>query len=207
MKKYILIVVAALFSIAAVAAGTNGTSPDQAEANYTKVINGRADDILKLLSLSDTNQAAEVHGAIVAQYRALNSWHEANDSRLRQAKSDTNAITQIKASLKTLHIKFLGELSAHLTPEQIEKVKDKMTYGKVQFTYSGYMSQYPNLTEEQKAKILEMLKEAREDAMDGGSSDEKTAIFQRYKGRINNYLSKQGLHPEKKNRPAAVGTN
>lgn len=207
MKKYSLIVVAALFSIAAVAAGTNGTSPDQAEANYTKVINGRADDILKLLSLSDTNQAAEVHGAIVAQYRALNSWHEANDSRLQQAKSDTNAISQIKASLKTLHIQFLGELSAHLTPEQIEKVKDKMTYGKVQFTYNGYMSQYPNLTEEQKAKILEMLKEAREDAMDGGSSDEKTAIFQRYKGRINNYLSKQGLHPEKKTRPAAVGTN
>jgi hypothetical protein len=40
--------------------------------------------------------------------------------------------------------------------------------------------------------------------MDGGSSDEKTAIFQRYKGKINNYLSKQGIHParEKAAKPA-----
>jgi len=39
--------------------------------------------------------------------------------------------------------------------------------------------------------------------MDGGSAPEKTAIFQRYKGKINNYLSKQGIHPEKKEKPSA----
>jgi L,D-peptidoglycan transpeptidase YkuD (ErfK/YbiS/YcfS/YnhG family) len=82
-----------------------------------------------------------------------------------------------------------------------------MTYGKVQFTFSGYVSQYPNLPEENKKEILRLLKEAREDAMDGGSSEEKTAIFQRYKGKINNYLSKQGIHPEKKKADSAAPTN
>ena len=73
-----------------------------------------------------------------------------------------------------------------------------MTYGKVQFTFAGYLAQYPNLSEVNKEKILEFFKQAREEAMDGGSAGEKTAIFQRYKGRINNYLSRQGIHPEKK---------
>ena len=41
-----------------------------------------------------------------------------------------------------------------------------------------------------------MLKEAREEAMDGGSAEEKTAVFQRYKGKINNFLSRQGIHPD-----------
>jgi hypothetical protein len=33
--------------------------------------------------------------------------------------------------------------------------------------------------------------------MDGGSAAEKTAVFQKYKGKINNYLSKQGIHAAK----------
>ena len=85
-------------------------------------------------------------------------------------------------------------------------MKDKLTYGKVQFTYAGYMADYPNLADDHKQKILAMLKEAREEAMDGGSAEEKTAVFQRYKGKINNYLSKQGIHPEKR-KAAAVTTN
>jgi hypothetical protein len=41
------------------------------------------------------------------------------------------------------------------------------------------------------------LKEARELAMDGESSDKKHAIFGKYKGRINNYLSAQGYDMKK----------
>ncbi len=48
------------------------------------------------------------------------------------------------------------------------------------------------LTEEQKKYIYAALVEAREHAMDGGSSKEKHGWFGKYKGRINNYLSKAG---------------
>jgi Spy/CpxP family protein refolding chaperone len=102
--------------------------------------------------------------------------------------------------LKALHDQFIAKLSADLTAEQVEKVKDKMTYNKVQVTYNGYIQMLPDLTQEQKAKILEMLKEAREIAMDGGSAEEKTAVFEKYKGRINNYLSKQGYDLAKASR-------
>jgi hypothetical protein len=192
----------ALLSFATLAAETNLT-PQQIEADYTEKIEGRTAEILKILALSDTNKAAKVHDIIIAQYRALNAWHDANDAKLKAARADTNAVAQIRASLKPLHNDFLAKLAENLSPEQVDQVKDKMTYGKVQFTYTGYLTQYPNLPEANRQKILELLKEAREDAMDGGSAEEKTAVFQRYKGKINNYLNKEGIHPP----PKAAKTN
>jgi len=67
-----------------------------------------------------------------------------------------------------------------------------MTYGKVKVTYDAYCEIVPNLTEAQKTRILDLLKEAREEAMDAGSSDEKSAVFKKYKGKINNYLTAEG---------------
>ena len=204
MKIYIIAMVALLgLSVATVLADkkSGGTDtnlpPEQVEANYTKAIEGRTDGVLKALALTDAAAGAKVHDAVIAQYRALKAWHEANDAQLKAAKGDTNAIAAIRVSLKILHDGFLAKLGEVLTPAQVETVKDKLTYGKVQFTFGGYVAQYPALTEAQKQRVLELLKEAREEAMDGGSADEKTAVFQRYKGKINNYLSKQGLHPDK----------
>ena len=126
---------------------------------------------------------------------------------LKAARGDTNAVAQIRSSLQVLHDNFLVKLGENLSPQQVEQVKDKMTYGKVQFTFAGYVAQYSDLSEANKQKILELLKEAREEAMDGGSAAEKTAVFQRYKGKINNYLSKQGIHPEKKSNVSQSETN
>lgn len=197
MNRNILICLFTLLACAGFAAQNNLT-PEQTEANYTKAIEGRTADILKILALSDTNKIARVHDAIIAQYRALNAWHDANDAKRKAAKSDTNALAQIEDSLKAIHNQFLAKLAENLTPEQVDAVKDKMTYGKVQFTFKGYMVEYPNLPEAQQQKVLEFLKEARELAMDGGSAEEKSAIFNKYKGKINNYLSKEGFHPPAK---------
>ena len=201
----IILLALASFAAKEKPAGTN-LSPEQVEANYTRTIESRTADILQALGLNDTNRAAQVHDIIIAQYRALRAWHDDNDAKLKAAKTDPNAEAQIRASLKKQHDAFLSRLAENLTPEQVEKVKDKMTYGKVQFTYAGYVAQYPGLSDANKEKILELLKEAREEAMDGGSAEEKTAIFQRYKGKINNYLSAQGIHPAKQ-KPAAKPPN
>jgi ATP-dependent Lon protease len=196
----------AVLSFAAFAAETNST-PEQAEAKYTAAIEGRTADILKVLALTDGDKTVKVHDAIIAQYRALKAWHDENDAKLKASAKDTNAVAQIRSSLKTIHDAFLARLSESLTPEQIEQVKDKMTYGKGQFTFAGYLAAYPNLADEHQQKILELLKQAREEAMDGGSAEEKTAVFQKCKGRINNYLSKQGIHPDKKTATVKTETN
>jgi Protein of unknown function (DUF3826) len=198
MKGTLLFIAVALLAAPAFAAKekpaateTNLTS-EQAEANYTQAIEKRTADILEVLALSDTNQAAKVHDAVIAQYRSLRAWHDANDDRLKQAAKDTNVVTQIQASLKALHDPFILTLSNNLTPTQVEQVKDKMTYGKVKVTYDAYLEIVPGLTDTDKARILELLKAAREEAMDCGSSKEKDAVFKKYKGKINNYLSTNG---------------
>lgn len=169
-------------------------SPAQREASYTKAIEGRTANILKALALNDTNQADRVHNIIMAQWRALRAWHDTNDARLKQAikAGDSNAVAQIRTSLKSLHDQFLSELSTNLAPQQVDMVKDKMTYDKVEVTYKAYDQIVPNLTDADKTKILELLKQAREEAMDCGSAEEKSAVFKKYKGKINNYLSAQG---------------
>jgi hypothetical protein len=93
-----------------------------------------------------------------------------------------------------LHADYLARLSAELTPAQIDQVKDGMTYGVLPLTYRVYQEMFPQLTADQKAQILAWLTEAREHAMDGGTSDEKHAWFGKYKGRINNYLSAAGYN-------------
>jgi hypothetical protein len=171
-------------------AGGAAVSPD---AKYSTVIDQRSQKIVQSLGLSDTNVAAKVHDIIMAQYRTLNDWHTANDPKIKAAKHDQAAIATIRSSLQTLHDGYLAGLAQYLTPAQVERIKDAMTYGKVQFTFNGYCSQYPELSETNKQEILRMLKDAREEAMDAGSAKDKTAVFQRYKGKINNYLSKQGI--------------
>ena len=211
---FLLITLAALLASTATAkdnpTAESTLTPEPAEAKYLAVIGERSQKIVDALDLSDTNAAARVHGIIMAQYRALNDWHNTNDAKIKAAKGDQETIAQVSAPLKQLHAQYLAQLALDLTPEQVEIVKDKMTYGKVQFTYKGYLIEYPSLNEEQKAEVLRLLKEAREEAMDGGSSDEKSAIFNRYKGKINNYLSKQGIHPakkEKKSQPESSPSN
>lgn len=196
MKKTLFLIAALLISLPAFAAkekpAETNLSPEQIEANYAKAIESRTAGILQALELSDTNRAARVHDLIITQYRALRAWHDEHDAGLKAAKSDTNAVAQIQESLRKLHREFVAGLSENLTPEQVETVKDKMTYGVVQVTYNAYLEIVPNLTDADKAKILELLKTGREEAMDGGSSQEKAAIIKKYKGKINIYLTAHG---------------
>jgi hypothetical protein len=174
------------------AAVSTNAPPDETELKYTQAIEGRTAEILALLDITDPVTKEKVHDTIMAQYRDLRAWHDSNDAKLKASAKDTNAVAQINASLKTLHNEFLARLAVNLTPEQIDKVKDKMTYGVAQVTFNAYTQMYPDLTDAEKKQIMAWLIEARETSMDQGTSNEKHAVFGKYKGRINNYLSKQG---------------
>lgn len=183
-------------------AGAAEPATADSEAAYTKAIEGRATDVVDALKLDDPATAARVHGIIVARYRELRDWHDANDAKVKElGKAEDEGgkaeLARIGASRKAGHDAFLSRLSADLTPEQVEVVKDRMTYNVVNVTYNAYVDQIPALGKAQKAKIRELLVEAREIAMDEGSSKEKHAVFGKYKGKINNYLSKEGYDLKK----------
>jgi Protein of unknown function (DUF3826) len=165
-------------------------SAEETEAAYTQSIEKRAAGILADLNLKDEAKAARVRQILLAQYRALRDWHGTNDVPLKKAGPDERQ--RINGSLKSLHDQFLHSLGAELSDQQIEQVKDKLTYNKVKVTYDAYAEIVPKLTESEKKQIMEYLKQAREEAIDAGSSEEKSAIFKKYKGKINNYLDQQG---------------
>ena len=175
-----------------IANAADAPNPEQ-EAAYTADLNKRADGMLQDLNLRDAGKAARVKQTIIDQYRAI---RQIDDTVAAIPKEQKDAIKQAKeqatAEKKPLHDQFLAKLSSDLTPEQVETVKDKMTYNKVAVDFNAFCDMLPQLTDAQKQYILTQLKEARETAMDQGSSKEKHDVFGKYRGRINNYLSKEG---------------
>lgn len=179
------------------------------KAAYRKVISGRADKIAIKLGIQDTVKKNVVRDIIADQYIALNDIHTSRDEKIKALKADKSLeknaravkVSEIEAEagpkLARLHNEYIAKLSKQLNKDQIEKVKDGMTYSVLPITYKGYMEMLPDLKEKQKEQILAYLTEAREYAMNAGSSEKKHAWFGKYKGKINNYLSAEGVETKK----------
>lgn len=174
------------------------------DANYTRVITQRSAKIVTAIGITDSAKFKKVRAVLVDQYRFINDVHNkrnADVKAIKDAAGDDKAganakIAAIDSSLdKQLnkqHSIFLTKLGKELSAGQIDKVKDEMTYKVMPITYGAYLDELPQLTEPQKAQLKAWLVEAREHAIDAESSDKKHAVFGKYKGRINNYLSKEG---------------
>ncbi len=175
---------------------------------YQKVLLHRSEKIVAGLGISDTIISNKVTKQIAQQYYQLNAIHDKSKAAVTVIKtgnlSKEQAEEQLKqevdkkaAGLKQLHNHFIALLAKRLTPAQVEKVKDGMTYGVLPITWAAYLDMLQNLTPEQRDKMYVWLVEARELAMDEGSSDAKHAVFGKYKGKINNYLSAAGYNMKK----------
>lgn len=174
------------------------------DPEYIKVTNERATKIVAKLALGNAEKEKAVTDIIAQQFRDLSEIQDGRDAEIKKIKEDTSLskekqnekIDKLKAkadqSIEKLHKAYLKKLGKRLSEDKITEVKDGMTYGVLPITYAGYQDMLPALTKEQKEYIYNALVEAREHAMDGGSSKEKHGWFGKYKGRINNYLSKQG---------------
>lgn len=206
-KKYFWVLAFIVFSISATAqSNTQQTSEEQ---TYLKVIDQRAQKIVGTLGIKNADKAERVKDIIATRYHQLNDWQNEEEAKVKAAKAEN---TTDKAALKveiasyqkeedaevdSSHKDYISALSKELTPQQVDKVKDGMTYNVLPITYKGYQEMIPDLTEKQKTQILTWLTEAREHAIDAGTSEKKHAWFGKYKGRINNYLSAQGYDLKK----------
>jgi len=175
----------------------------QSEIDFRKTLHDRSAKIVNTLELKDSGKYNKVVDLLTDQYFKLNKVHDktkesiAAINSLQLAGEEKTSRIRIeeekKASqLSELHKGFIEKLQKTLADEQIEKIKDGMTYRVMPVTYTAYLDMIPALTAEQKEKLYIWLKEARELAMDEGSSEDKHKVFGKYKGRINNYLSTQG---------------
>lgn len=192
-----------LVLIAALTFSQKEAMAQQFDPEYVKVTNERAGKIVDGMDIQDAEKAAKVQDYIARQYRNLSVIHDERDANIEAAKENYEDAKQEKMIQKAekkadkkmdkLHKKYLAQLSSELTEEQVDQVKDGMTYGVAPNTFKVYQEMVPDLTQEQKDKIWNWLAEAREHAMDAGSSHDKHAWFGKYKGKINNYLSSLGI--------------
>lgn len=174
------------------------------DAAYKKVIHDRVAKFVDPLNIDAANYNS-VMEIISQRYYTINTLSERSKASIAAIKSQ-NLSTEEKdalikkeddtrmVELKKGHDEFVTALQKKLSGEQVDKIKDGMTYSVLHVTYDAYVDMIPRLTTEQKDKIYSWLVEARELAMDGESSDKKHQIFGKYKGRINNYLAAQGYN-------------
>ena len=186
MKKVLLAAIILLLSInisAQVALKTEGQDPQ-----YVETIKGRAQKIVDGLQLSDAQKAENVRNIIANRYFLLNDIHS------KYGKDQQDAL---QAELYKHHFELASALALYLNDEQVDAVKDGMTYGRLKRDYNAQLDMIPTLKEEEKAQILIWLKEAREYAMDAADSKGKHFWFDKYRGRTNNWLSARGYDLKK----------
>lgn len=200
----IIILILALLSFSSIKA----VEPDTLHRDraYVNTIVERSRKITDKLEIKSASDKQTVTTLLANRYFQLNDIYERRDSLLQVLKADTSLSKEERAqrsktihdekdaALYRTHFAFPAALSLYLSEEQIEAVKDGMTFGVVKVTFDSTLDMIPSLKEEEKAQILAWLIEAREYAIDAESSGKKHEVFGKYKGRINNYLSKRGYN-------------
>ena len=173
------------------------------DPKYVESIVGRSQKIVDKLGIADKTVQQEVCNIIANRYFELNDIYEKRDAKVKQikesgitgtAKQEALSAAEFEkdAALYRSHFAFPANLSLFLNEKQIEQVKDGITFGVVMVTYTATLDMIPSLKQEEKEQIYAWLVEAREFALDAESSNKKHEAFGKYKGRINNYLSKRG---------------
>ena len=203
MKKIVLM--SLLFLCGWISAGAVDLNKENRDPKYVESIVNRSQKIVDKLGLTDAKVAEDVCNVIANRYFELNDIYEIRDAKVKAVKESgltgdaknealKAAENEKDAALYRSHFAFPASLSLFLNEEQIEAVKDGMTYGVVKVTYEATLDMIPSLKEEEKVQIYAWLVEAHEFAMDAENSNKKHAAFGKYKGRINNYLAKRGYN-------------
>ena len=203
MKKIVLM--SLLLLCGWISAGAVDLNKENRDPKYVESIVNRSQKIVDKLGLTDVKAAEDVCNIIANRYFELNDIYEIRDAQVKTVKESgltgdaknealKAAENEKDAALYRSHFAFPASLSLFLNEEQIEAVKDGMTYGVVKVTYEATLDMIPSLKEEEKVQIYAWLVEAREFAMDAENSNKKHAAFGKYKGRINNYLAKRGYN-------------
>ena len=187
MRKVLLAALVSLLSLTA-NAQLVPLDCDGRDSAYVENIKGRAQKIVDGLQLTDQKKARTVRNIIANRYFLLNDIH---------AKYDKSQQDALQAELYKHHFELASALALYLTDEQVDAVKDGMTFGRLKRDYQATQDMIPTLSDFEKQQILIWLKEAREYAMDAADSKGKHYWFDKYRGRTNNWLSARGYDLKK----------
>jgi hypothetical protein len=188
-----------LFFVTSSFFNVNAQTTDQAA---DAAVDKKALEYVSGLNLNDAAKTIRVTKVVSTHMKAVRDWH--NNHPFTTVPEGINPVTGNKlteldrqiiadsAIPSTVHQNLMEGLSKDLTPTQVELILDRYTVGKVDFTLKGYRAIVPNITPVEEAKLLNFLKEAREQAVDYKSMKQISAIFEIYKTKSEQYLNANG---------------
>ena len=188
MKRTVLFVAIAWLYALTVSAQLVVLNDDGRDSSYVQNIVNRSQKIVDGLQLDDKKTARNVRNIIANRYFLLNDIHSKYDKTQQEA---------LDAELYKHHFELASALALYLNDDQIDAVKDGMTFGRLKRDYQATQDMIPSLSDFEKQQILIWLKEAREYAMDAADSKGKHFWFDKYRGRTNNWLSARGYDLKK----------
>ena len=180
------------------ASTTAPTSQAAADAEYSKVVAQRAEDAVAAAKMTDAAKAGQARAAVESYYRDIRELDSKRDADIKSMNVGKNnpAVKMRQDARQAMAERRVKQLSKDLdavcTHDESEAIKDKIVYNVRPITIAAYNDELPKLTDEQKKFIADALMEGRDMALTGGTSKEKHEWFGKYKGRIGNYLAKQG---------------
>lgn len=153
-----------LFLCGWISAGAVDLNKENRDPKYVESIVNRSQKIVDKLGLTDAKVAEDVCNVIANRYFELNDIYEIRDAKVKAVKESgltgdaknealKAAENEKDAALYRSHFAFPASLSLFLNEEQIEAVKDGMTYGVVKVTYEATLDMIPSLKEEEKVQI------------------------------------------------------
>jgi hypothetical protein len=190
--------------VPATAADTSATPPPAATL---KRADDKAGRLVGTLKLDDATKAGRVKGILGDWYLTIWAWHQENDAKLKELWTQWNQaravvpkdefpaeviahqMDALYTSLKPAYQSFIGKLSAELTPEQVDVLKETWSRSPgAKRTYAAYLEIVPDLNDEQKKVIHDRMLLAREDAMLTDADKEIVSIFKRHKVKVEAYV-------------------
>ncbi|MDM1293630.1 DUF3826 domain-containing protein [Sphingobacterium sp. N143] len=169
----------------------------QVDDTYWKTITDRSVKIVAKLGLQDQAKQERAVHMIRDQYFLLNACYMLRDLKIKDNTDKSLKEQIIQETLRettNLNQYFIKNLKEVLSDQQVEGIKNGMTYNVYPNTVKAYQDMIPRLTKEEVHTIDSLLYEARDLAMQAESSEKKHAWFGKYKGKINNYLASHGYN-------------
>jgi hypothetical protein len=191
----------------ALLAGSPAWAADAVDAAMQKRIDQKVTRLVDTAKITDADKVAKVKAIGTEWFTTLFTWHKENDPKLNTLWADWNKaravvpkdefpgeliavkIEEAYASLKPAYDDYIRKLSAELTPEQVDAVKEAWSRspGRMR-TYNSYLEIAPDLNDKDKEVIMARMNLAREAAMLTDADREIINIFKRHKVKVEAYI-------------------
>lgn len=202
MKRFFSLLILFVFSVAVSASDSKLNTRNLPADAVTEALQNAA-KVLDKLSLTNDSIRKNIQTVIANRYLELREIHHNYDernkvieatslSKEKKAEELERSYYQYNSDLYRSRFDYVAWLHFYLNQEQVEMVKDAMTYNLFHVRYDDFLDLLPNLKEAEKNRVYHWLIEAREFSMDFETARKMRQMFTKYRGRINNYLASRG---------------